>query len=83
MVARKPTKYRARTAPIAAQTDMFGGPPKPKMADPYPCELATCSAHGSFGFGLSGPRMGVSMTKYYCDTHRAHGEAYYQQINRR
>jgi hypothetical protein len=81
MVSR-PAKYRARTAPIAAQPDMFGGPPKAQIRDPYPCEFAMCSAHGSYAFGLYGTRPGpAAMTKYFCATHRMHGEAHYRQIN--
>lgn len=83
MVGRKPTKYRARTAPIAAQPDMFGGPPKVQMRDPYPCEFFGCRRHGTFGFGLSGTRMGAGLTKYFCDQHRAHGEEHYGTINGR
>lgn len=82
-MVKRPTKYRARTAPIAAQPDMFGGPPKIQARDPYPCEFKTCTRHGTFGFGLSGPRAGVAMTKYFCEGHVMHGEAYHRQINGR
>jgi hypothetical protein len=81
-MVKRPTKYRARTAPIAAQPDMFGGPRIAQMRDPYPCDFATCSAHGSWAFCLKGARPGpAAMTKYFCDFHRAHGEAHWRMIN--
>lgn len=76
----KPTKYRASTAPIAAQPEMFGGPPTVDPPTLRLCEAEGCGGRGSHGFGLRGRALGAQ-TKFYCSDHIALGEAHWRALN--